>query len=301
MVTASCRAHWVVVDRWAACACVVGRARGRARSSWANVIDAVLEQQRSQLAAAGQEPPAGPAAESCPPAFGFVVPPAPVGKGDARREASLAGWLRRRVSGSFGRSGSRASSIDAAIESAIDALAQEKAPLGPQPAAASQPDGGAAAAAAPAGEAKAHPHSSPLRVASLAASASQSRGLAAAAGGIVEPAASPPQQPLSRVDLLRSGLSFNSAGGSMTLTLFPDTTQGRMAQASREWAVVVVGVCVIACRGPPSSFDRTYEAIMPCLPLQQAFFSFMFLCEELREQLEDLHEAVAAALRKLPA
>jgi hypothetical protein len=40
---------------------------------------------------------------------------------------------------------------------------------------------------------------------------------------------------------------------------------------------------------------------MPCLPLQQAFFSFMFLCEELREQLEDLHEAVAAALRKLPA
>lgn len=213
---------------------VPGRARGRARSSWANVIDAVLEQQRSQLA--GLEAAPGPAAaESCPPALGFAAPPAHALKGSARREASLAGWLRRRVSGSFGRSGSAASSIDAAIESAIDAVIQEKAALPPPPlTAGSDSDGGAAAAAAslPSGGAKAHMHSSPLRAASLAASISQGRGLAAAAGGGREPAAPPPKQALSRVDLLRSGFSFNSAGSSMALALFPETTQGRMAQAS---------------------------------------------------------------------
>lgn len=34
--------------------------------------------------------------------------------------------------------------------------------------------------------------------------------------------------------------------------------------------------------------------------LQVSFFSFVFLCEELREQLEDLHSAVASVLRRLP-
>lgn len=214
------------------------RSRAGARSSWANIIDSVLEEQRSQLdtmvqgmegqVLAGEpaapatqlqqaEAPAGAAgsgqgASSAVAAAGVAV--VREDSKDYQREATLAGWLRRVSSGRIG--GGSSGDIAAGAAAAIATVAKDEAPQ----------------QVSTNGEAGSR-CSSPVKSASLAAAASQRRGLAevpTAGGGGMGQHSAPPL--LSRVSMLRqgAGVSFNTGGG-MSLALFPDTTQGRLAQA----------------------------------------------------------------------
>lgn len=133
---------------------------------------------------------------------------------DYQREATLAGWLRRVSSGRIG--GGSSGDIAAGAAAAIATVAKDEAPQ----------------QVSTNGEAGSR-CSSPVKSASLAAAASQRRGLAevpTAGGGGMGQHSAPPL--LSRVSMLRqgAGVSFNTGGG-MSLALFPDTTQGRLAQA----------------------------------------------------------------------
>ena len=200
------------------------RARSAARQSWGRLIDAALQQprgRRSDSADGGATPPQLPVPEGADEGDGQAGP-APA------REASLAGWLRRVGSGLVGSSSGSGGAVAAAAKEAAEEADD---------------------AASDAGSVGSH---STLASASHAASASR-RGLSAALDALLEdealpvsslaggspaaPAALSPERGLlrggtpgaspllSRLDALRD------SGTGMPLLLFPETTEGRLAQA----------------------------------------------------------------------
>lgn len=234
------------------------RARTAARASWSRLIDAVLTPTTSdaaQQAQQTQQPNGGSAAAPGAPGSGAAaaatVEPEPSAL--ALQEASLTGWLRRAGSGLLG---SRASMAASDASSAADADGTAAAAAGKEGDAAGT--GQAASGEGGAGNA--------LARTSLTASASHRLGLSAALDTLVEgePAGGPPaaslvspERSLQRVSAAASPASpllgrlprgfvpsspllasrLDAVRGDVPegipLLLFPDTTEGRLAQVSR--------------------------------------------------------------------
>jgi hypothetical protein len=225
-----------------------GRSRAGARASWAHVIDAVMEEQRGKLLAALKEAAEETAQEgdtaaawdeqALPQAHHLAVGSAPaataaglapIGEGNAggRREPSLGSWLRR-----VSLAAANAPDMEAAAAAAIASVAEEAASLQQERQVgepAGQQQGEAAQSASP------------------AALPQQGSGPSAA-------------RLLSRASMLsRGGSSFGSAAG-MSLVLFPDTTEGRLAQARRLWVVADR----LACRQPEVAIPTTAASDPSC-------------------------------------
>lgn len=174
-------------------------------------------------------------------------------KGKHKREASFGNWIMR-VSSSLGQQQGSLSGLDfAAAAAAATAAAAGDEETVSQNGSVAASVAGASEAGSQAGAGAAH-GTSPVKLAGQAASAGRGVGLVGVLGSLPggpfdvpaesaeqhlparEPSLSfsvqPPPNMLSRASMLRQGgISFNP-GNTMPLTLFPDTTQGRLAQVS---------------------------------------------------------------------
>ncbi|PSC74075.1 aluminum-activated malate transporter 10 [Micractinium conductrix] len=295
------------------------RTHTAARSSWARLIDAALhpsattqaaEQQGAMAGGAGNAPGADDAPNGAVAlAEGAAAAAIPVGS-PARspvhaREPSLANWLRRVSSSALGGASEAAAATAAAPAALVASGAAEPSSSSgggvggwlrrlsslrggtDNGSAAAPAEAGAAGDGAPGGSEGdgSRPPSRPGSAASLhgspfkAAAARERPGLPAvldpsgeeaAAAAAAHAGAGAGDEPRGSdggdaVLLSRaSALALDGRGSAgVPLSLFPETPEGRLAQVS--------------------------------------WYSFNFLCEELAEQLGDLHSAANAVLRKLPA